>query len=192
MESIESLNTRTKMRREISKASLPDEAVLEKIFFIRRRKVMLDEDLAELYGVTTGNLNKAVKRNLARFPEDFMFLLSKEELENLIFQFGISSWGGRRKPPFAFTEQGVAMLSGILNSSRAIRVNIQIMRIFTRMRHMLEVHREILLKLENLEKKDFEHEEKITLIFEYLKQLEQVKQEERDFQNRPKVGYRKS
>jgi len=153
---------------------------------------MLDEDLAELYGVTTGNLNKAVKRNLARFPEDFMFLLSKEELENLIFQFGISSWGGRRKPPFAFTEQGVAMLSGILNSSRAIRVNIQIMRIFTRMRHMVKVHREILLKLENLEKKDVEHEEKIILIFEYLKQLEQVKQEEQDFQNRPKVGYRKS
>jgi len=89
---------------------------------VRDKKVMLDEDLAELYGVTTGNLNKAVSRNIARFPDDFMFQLTKEEFDNLFFQTGTSSWGGRRKPPSAFTEQGVAMLSGILHSERAIKV----------------------------------------------------------------------
>ncbi len=106
---------------------LPDELISNKIYFIRGTKVMLDRDLAELYGVLTGNLNKAVKRNIKRFPEDFMFQLTKEEFENLIFQFGTSSWGGTRSLPYAFTEQGVAMLSGILNSDRAINVNIQIM-----------------------------------------------------------------
>ena len=88
---------------------------------------MLDKDLAVLYGVTTGNLNKAVKRNIKRFPEDFMFQLTKQEFDNLLFQFGISSWGGIRTLPYAFTEQGVAMLSGVLSSDRAIQVNIQIM-----------------------------------------------------------------
>ncbi len=97
---------------------------------IRDKRVMLDKDLAELYGVTTGNLNKAVKRNYARFPDDFMFQLTKKEFNNLIFQIGISSWGGRRKLPYVFTEQGVAMLSGVLHSDRAIKVNIQIMRVF--------------------------------------------------------------
>jgi len=134
-------------------APFPDEDVLKKIFFVRGKKVMLDEDLADLYGVTTGNLNKAIKRNSTRFPEDFMFLLTKIEFDNLMFQFGISSWGGRRKLPNAFTEQGVAMLSGILHSERAIKVNIQIMRIFTRMREMLDAHKDILMKLEMLEKR---------------------------------------
>jgi hypothetical protein len=98
---------------------------------------MLDEDLAELYDVETRRLNEQVKRNKARFPMDFMFQLTKEEFENLKSQFATSSWGGRRKLPHAFTEQGVAMLSGVLHSDRAIRVNIQIIRVFTRMREML-------------------------------------------------------
>ncbi|MGC9344426.1 MAG: ORF6N domain-containing protein, partial [Bacteroidales bacterium] len=117
-----------------NKHTIPDEIITSKIYLIRNKKVMLDEDLAELYGVTTGNLNKAVKRNIARFPDDFMFQLTKEEYDNLLFQIGRSSWGGRRTPPNAFSEQGVAMLSGVLNSERAIKVNIKIMRVFTRMR----------------------------------------------------------
>lgn len=117
---------------------------------------MLDEDLAELYGVTTGNLNKAVKRNISRFPADFMFQLTKAEFNDLVFQIGRSSWGGRRIPPYAFTELGVAMLSGVLTSEVAIRVNIQIMRVFVRMRTISDSHNAILKKLEYLEKKDIE------------------------------------
>ena len=155
--------------------SLPDEVVMEKIHVLRGQKVMLDRDLAELYGVTTGNLNKAVLRNLARFPRDFMFQLTKEEFDNLLFQIGRSSWGGRRTPPRAFTEQGVAMLSGVVHSDRAIKVNIHIMRVFTRMREMLVSHKEILRKLEDLERTDIEQDEKIRVILEYIKQLEKAK-----------------
>ena len=104
-----------------------------------------------------------------------MFRLEQEELDHLIFQIGIASWGGRRTPPYAFAEQGVAMLSGVLNSERAIKVNIQIMRVFTRIREMLETHKEILKKLEELERKDIEQDEKIILIFEYLRQLEETR-----------------
>ena len=146
---------------------IPDEIITNKIYVIRDKKVMLDEDLAELYNVTTGNLNKAVKRNIARFPDDFMFQLTIEEYDNLLFHNGRSSWGGRRTPPQVFTEQGVAMLSGVLHSERAIKVNIQIMRVFPRMREMLETNKEILKKLDDLEKRDIEHDEKIMLIFEY-------------------------
>jgi hypothetical protein len=104
-------------------ANLVSHASIEsKILSIRGKKVMLDRDLAELYGVTTGNLNKAVKRNIERFPEDFMFQLTSDELKKLIFQFGRSSWGGTRKLPWVFTENGVAMLSGVLNSPRAIQI----------------------------------------------------------------------
>jgi hypothetical protein len=103
------------------------EVVATKIFEIRGKKVMLDRDLAKLYGVATRNLNKAVKRNMERFPEDFMYQLTNEEVTNLKFQIGTSSWGGTRKLPYVFTEQGVAMLSSVLSSKRAIRVNIMIM-----------------------------------------------------------------
>ena len=116
------------------------QVIQSKIYEIRGQRVMLDRDLAELYHVTTGNLNKAVKRNIRRFPPDFMFQLDKEEFtklkNDLIFQNGISSWGGTRKLPFAFTEQGLAMLSGILNSDIAIDVNISIMRAFVALRRM--------------------------------------------------------
>src|ERR1700681_776845 len=104
---------------------LKPENVARLVFFVRGEKVMLDRDLAELYGVTTGNLNKAVKRNLDRFPNDFAFNLTHEEYQILIFQIGRSSWGGSRKLPYVFTEQGVAMLSSVLNSKRAIQVNIE-------------------------------------------------------------------
>ena len=113
------------------------EEIRNRIHTIRGKQVMLDKDLAELYGVQTRDLNKAVKRNIERFPDDFMFQLTKEEMNNLMFQFGTSSWGGTRKLPFAFTEQGVAMLSGVLRSPIAVEVNIRIMRTFVAVRQYL-------------------------------------------------------
>jgi hypothetical protein len=116
---------------------------------------------------------------------------TKKEFSNLLFQVGRSSWGGRRTPPIAFTEQGVAMLSGVLHSERAIKVNIQIMRVFTRMRELLETHKEIMKKLDDLERKDIEQDKKIILIFEYLKKLELAKRKELDQQNPQRVGFKR-
>jgi hypothetical protein len=151
--------------------SIDDEGIINKIYQIRSHKVMLDIDLAELYGVETKQLKRAVKRNIARFPEDFMFELSDHEFENLRSQFGTSRWGGTRYAPMAFTEQGVAMLSSVLTSKRAIAVNIQIIRVFTRMRQMLMTHKDILLKLKKIEKKVSKHDEDFEIIFRYLKKL---------------------
>lgn len=170
---------------------IPDEIITNKIFVVRGKKVILDRDLAGLYDVETRRLNEQVKRNIDRFPPDFMFQLTMEEFENLKSQFATSSWGGRRKLPYVFTEQGVAMLSGVLNSKRAIKVNIQIMRVFTRMRRMLETHKSILKKLDDLERKDIEHDKKILLIFEFLKQLEQAKQQELELRNRKRAGFKR-
>ena len=156
------------MRRKLI---LPDEVVASKIRFIRGQKVILDKDLAELYTVPTGNLNKAVRRNLKRFPDDFMFQLTQKEFENLIFQIGTSSWGGTRKMPYVFTEQGVAMLSSVLNSERAILVNIYIIRVFTKIRQIMMIHKDVLLKLEQLEGKVIRQDDEIRLIFKYLKEL---------------------
>jgi len=150
---------------------IPDEVVMNKIYLIRSQKVMLGMDLAELYGVETKQLKRAVRRNGIRFPDDFMFELNKEELEILRSQIGTSSWGGVRYLPMAFTEQGVAMLSSVLNSERAVLVNIHIIRIFTRMREMLLTHKDILLKLEQVERKGMQQDDDIKLIFEYLKEL---------------------
>jgi hypothetical protein len=171
---------------------LPDELIINKIILLRDQKVLVDRDLAELYGVDTRTLNQAVKRNLKRFPEDFMFQMTKEEFEIWRSQIVISinDKMGLRRPPYVFTEQGVAMLSSVLNSDRAILVNIQIMRVFTKMRALLESHKEILRKLESLEKKDIEQEDKILLIFEYLKQLEQAKQEETQLRERKRIGFK--
>ena len=147
--------------------------VIDKIYLIRLKKVMLDRDLAELYGVETRILNQAVKRNTKRFPEDFMIQLTKQEMEEWKSQIVISKKEamGLRKRPFVFTEQGVAMLSSVLNSETAIEVNIQIIRIFTRMREMVLTNKDILLKLEKLEQKSDKHDQEIQLIFEALKQL---------------------
>jgi hypothetical protein len=147
---------------------IPHDIIENKILFIRGKKVMLDKDLAILYGVTTGNLNKAVQRNIDRFPEDFMLQLTDEEFKNLIFQFGTSSWGGVRKLPYAFTENGVAMLSSVLNSKRAIDVNIQIMRTFTRLREMLLTHKDLQRKIESMEKK---YDQQFKIVFDAIKQL---------------------
>lgn len=132
---------------------------------------MLDKDLALLYGVTTSNLNKAVSRNLERFPEDFMFQLTTKEFRNLIFHFGTSSWGGVRKRPRAFTEQGVAMLSSVLHSKKAILVNIAIMRVFVKLKEIISTHKELAHKLSELERKIERHDEEIRSIFEAIRQL---------------------
>jgi hypothetical protein len=181
------------MKIQMKKESLlPDELIINKIILLRDQKVLVDRDLAELYDVDTRALNQAVKRNLKRFPEDFMFQMTKEEFEIWRSQIVISNNDkmGLRRPPYVFTEQGVAMLSSVLNSDRAILVNIQIMRVFTKMRALLDSHKEILRKLESLEKKDIEQEEKILLIFEYLKQLEQAKQEETQYRERKRIGFK--
>jgi hypothetical protein len=160
---------------------VPVEIIQSKIYLIRGQKVMLDRDLAELYGVLTRNLNKAVRRNLDRFPLDFGFALTKDEFKNLMFQFGTSSWGGTRKSPMVFTEQGVAMLSSVLNSKRAIHVNIQIIRVFTKLRELMINHKDLARKIEDLERKFQEkyreQDNKIMLVFNAIKDLLTDKEE---------------
>ncbi|MCG2725305.1 MAG: ORF6N domain-containing protein [Elusimicrobia bacterium] len=155
-----------------------------KILLIRGHKVMLDRDLAELYGVKTKSLNLAVKRNIDRFPNDFMFQLTKEEFTNLRFQFETSSWGGIRYLPYVFTEQGVAMLSTVLNSKRAMQVNIGIMRVFVNIRKLVSTNKEILSKLEQLENKYEKHDKQIYAIFEQIREF-------LTFQEKPKkqIGF---
>jgi hypothetical protein len=153
---------------------IPVERIQQSILFIREQKVLLDRDLASLYGVTTSNLNKAVNRNLGRFPEDFMFRLNTDELDALTFQIGISKptgRGGRRTLPYAFTEQGVAMLSSVLNSDRAIEVNIAIMRAFVKLREVLATHKDLARKLEEIECHLGKHDENFRVVFDAIRQL---------------------
>ena len=171
------------------------ETIENRIFTIRGLKVMIDKDLAELYGVETKRLNEAVKRNIKRFPEDFMFQLSKDEWENLKSQFATSSWGGIRKLPYVFTEHGVTMLASILNSEKAIDVNIQIVRVFIRLRQyaMLQASRNaeieelrkmLMLHIENTENRLSEHDETINQIIEVLNNLIEKPRETK------KIGFR--
>ncbi len=148
---------------------IPAERIEKKILLLRGQKVMLDRDIAELYGVLTGNLKRAVARNADRFPGDFMFRLDAQEVMNLRCRFGISSsWGGERYLPMAFTEQGVAMLSSVLRSPRAIQANIAIMRAFARLRHMLASHADLARKLDAMEKK---YNAQFRVVFDALRQL---------------------
>jgi len=144
------------------------ERIEQMILSLRGQKVILDKDLASLYEVSTSNLNKAVSRNLDRFPKDFMFHLSAMEFNDLKFHFGTSSWGGTRKLPRAFTEQGVAMLSSVLRSSRAVQVNIEIMRAFVRLRELLASNKELARKLDALEKK---YDSQFKIVFDAIRQL---------------------
>jgi ORF6N domain len=155
-----------------------DQKILNRIYVIKGQKVMMDEDLAEMYGVETKRLNEQVKRNIKRFPKDFMFTLTEKEFKNLKSQNATSSvladkagWGGRRKLPNAFTEQGVAMLSSILNSDTAIEVNLRIIRVFTKLREYALTHKEILLQLAKLEKEVKGNSKDIENIFVVLKEL---------------------
>ncbi|PYV76692.1 MAG: DNA-binding protein [Acidobacteria bacterium] len=150
-------------------ASKPSELIEQKIYLIRGHKVMIDAGLAELYGVTTGNLNLAVRRNPKRFPEDFMFQLSLAEGRSLLLQNARAKRrGGRRTPPYAFTEQGVSMLSSVLNSERAIEVNIAIMRAFVRLHAMLATHADLARRLNELEQK---YDEQFRVVFEAIREL---------------------
>lgn len=153
----------------VKHALVPVERIEQAILRIRGHNVMLDQDLAQLYEVETRALVQAVKRNVERFPEDFMFQLTPEEFNILRSQSVTSSqWGGRRYPPYAFTEQGVAMLSSVLRSKRAVRVNVEIMRAFVRLRRLLASHADLQRKLDELEKK---YDEKFRVVFEAIRQL---------------------
>ena len=164
---------------------IPQEVVEKRIYLIRRQKVMIDRDLAELYGVETKILNRAVKRNIDRFPEDFMFQLSKEEYDLLLrYQIGTLKRGQHRKYlPYAFTENGVAMLSSVLNSKRAIHVNIQIMRTFTKLRKMLASNAQLARKLKALEKK---YDEQFKVVFEAIYSLMEAPEKKKQ-----KIGFRR-
>jgi hypothetical protein len=160
------------------KSDLPvmvsEENIVEKIYLIRGQKVMLDRDLAEMYGVPTFRLNEAVKRNITRFPEDFMFQLTEIEFKSLISQIAISKnkgRGGTRKLPYVFTEQGVAMLSSVLNSETAIQVNIQIIRLFTKMRQLILDNKDLWMKIEKIEQHLVKNDEELKTVFAYLKKL---------------------
>jgi len=158
------------MQMPSQNAIVPPALISQKIFFVRGARVMLDADLARLYGVATKNLNKAVKRNTSRFPSDFMFQLSPKELHSLGFQSGTSKpgRGGRRYVPYAFTEQGVAMLSSVLRSSRAVQVNVAIMRTFVRLREMLTTHEELRRKIDAMEKR---YDARFRTVFETIRQM---------------------
>ena len=167
---------------------LSEETIANKIYFIRNQKVMLDRDFAILYGIETKVLNQAVKRNMSRFPEDFMFQLTEIEFQNLKSQIVTSSWGGTRKLPYAFTEHGVLMLSSVLKSDKAIQVNIQIMRIFTKVRQMLLDTTELKIDILQIQKKLENHDKNIELVFSYLDELIEKKENEPP---RPTIGYKK-
>src|SRR5438552_18507439 len=155
----------------MSKEIVSIEHVARSIFVIRGQKVMLDFDLAALYGVLSGHVNRAVKRNIGRFHMHFMLQLGVEEAHNLKCQIGISSWGGRRSSPYAFTEQGVAMLSSVLKSERVVKVNIAIMRAFVELREALETNRELARKFSELERRVGKHDKEIAAIIDAIRQL---------------------
>lgn len=176
------------MAKKELQALIAEQKILNRIYFIRGEKVMLDKDLAEMYGVETKQLKRQVKRNIERFPKDFMFELTPKEFDNLRSQFGSSSWGGTRYMPMAFTEQGVAMLSSILNSGTAIEVNIRIIRVFTKMREYALTHKDILLQLAKLEKEVKGNSKDIENIFMVLKEL--IEKQSKPAPPKNKIGFK--
>ncbi|MCP4354543.1 MAG: ORF6N domain-containing protein [Proteobacteria bacterium] len=176
------------MTEEKHEITLSENLVANKIFLIRDKRVMLDRDLAELYEVETRALNQAVSRNIERFPEAFMFQLNQQEFEILKSQFVTSSWGGTRKLPYVFTEQGVAMLSSVLRSKKAIQVNIQIMMVFTKVREMLVDNLSLKLDIEDIKKKLDSQDKNIELVFTYLDEL---MEKQDNPQPRKQIGFKK-
>ena len=170
--------------KKTKEALIPQETIESKIFSIRGKRVMLDRDLAILYGVETKYLKQQVNRNIERFPDDFMFQLTREEFNNLRSQIATSSWGGARYLPYAFTEQGVAMLSSVLKSKRAIQVNIQIMRAFIKLKEMLLTHKVLKQRVEEMEKK---YDYQFKIVFDAIKQLL-----EPPAKPKAKIGFQKS
>lgn len=183
-----------KAKRAIVKI-IPDETIIRKIYVFRGQKVLLDKDLADLYEVQTARLNEQVKRNISRFPEDFMFQLTQQEFKNLISQNATSSWGGTRKMPFAFTEQGVAMLSGVINSPKAIDMNIAIMRAFVETRKLLHSNKKIAEQIQQLFDRIGEHDVQLAAIYDALENLMDEKTEEKvkriDWEERERIGFKK-
>lgn len=174
--------------KEEKKSIIPNETISNKIYLIRNQKVLLDRDLAELYKVETKQLKRQVRRNIERFPTDFMFEMTENELQNWRSQFGTSNSEtmGLRYAPMVFTEQGVAMLSSVLNSDSAIAVNIKIIRIFTKMRDLLSDNLSLRLEIEDIKKKLNNHDKNIELVFSYLDELVEKKENPTD---RNKIGY---
>ncbi|MFC1582323.1 ORF6N domain-containing protein [Planctomycetota bacterium] len=162
---------------------LRPEIIEQKIFYVRGQRVMFDRDLADLYGIQTGALNRAVSRNKNRFPEDFMLRLTSEEFQNLICHFGISSWGGTRTEPRAFTEHGILMLSSVLRSKRAIQVNIQIMRTFSKMRQLIQSHKDILKKIEEMENR---YDTQFKMVFQAIREI----MEPEDSEEKRRIGFK--
>ena len=174
---------------KIKMGNLPIEIIERKIYLIRGHKVMLDSDLARLYQVSVKRLNEAIKRNANRFPKDFMFQLNKDEIKNLRYQFGTSnlrsqfatsSYGGRRYLPYAFTKHGVAMLSSVLKSKRAVEVNILIIRAFIKIREMLSAHKDIVAEIEKMKIEQKKHSEQILAIMNVINRLNEKKKKKND------------
>ena len=174
-----------------SETLIPTERIESRIMVIRQEKIMLDFHLAELYGIETRSLKQAVKRNIERFPSDFMFELDEDEINNLVSQNVIPSKGQLGGAvPYAFTEPGVAMLSSVLKTLTAVNVNIAIMRTFVKLRKMMLSFKDMVKWQSDIDRKMGEYDDKFLLIFEYLKQFEQTKIQELEKQNRPKIGFK--
>lgn len=171
--------------------AIPDEIIMNKILLIRGERVMIDSDLALLYGVPTKRLNEQVKRNIKRFPSHFMFELTREEKEELVANCDhLKKLKYSSFLPNVFTHYGILQAANILNSDQAILTSNRIIEVFIKMREMLITHKDILIKLDEIERKDIELDEKIMLIFEYIKQFEAIKQQELEQKNRPRIGYK--
>ena len=166
-------------------SDVPTERIEKKIYVVRGQRVMLDQDLAEIYGVTTSRLNEQVTRNIDRFPGDFCYRITREELANLISQSATSSWGGRRKPPRVFTEHGAVMLASVLRTPIAVEASVQVVRAFVRLREMVAAHAELARKLSDLELKLVEHDSKFETVFDAIRKLMQPPPPS----NKPPIGF---
>jgi hypothetical protein len=176
------------MAKQELQALVAEQKILNRIYVVRGVKIMLDKDLAELYNVETRVLNQSIKRKENRFPKDFMFQLTEKEFKNLMSQNVTSSWGGTRKMPFGFTEQGVAMLSSVLNSDVAIELNVRIIRVFTALREYALTHKDILLQLAKLEKEVKGNSKDIENIFLVLKEL--LEKQQKQIPPRKRIGFK--
>jgi len=180
------------MEDKSSNILIPDKVIFSKILIIRNKQVILDKDLAVFYQVETKQLKRSVRRNIDRFPDDFMFELTLEEFQYLRSQFGTSSWGGSRYVPLAFTEYGIVMLASILQSQRAIAVNIQIVRVFLKMREVLNSQNIILSRLRKVETSQIQQGERISTIFQLLEEMDKENEKRSKHQGRKRVGFKRS
>ncbi len=180
-----------KMSMRNNTVAIAEEIIISKIYTLRGKQVMLSHDLAELYEVETRVLNQQVKRNIGKFPARYMFQLTKDENDRLRSQNVILKRGRHAKYlPYAFTEHGILMLASVLNSERADKVNMLIIDTFIKLRELMFMHKDVIRQLEHVQDKLAEHDNQISVIFEYLKQLEAIKQQELEQKNRPKIGFK--